>query len=320
MLRVESISYSLKNRPLLKNISFSIRPGEMVALLGSNGAGKSTLMKLLSGENKPENGRILLFGEDLLHYNRKLLARKRAYLQQHNPISMAFNVKEIIMMGRYGLKGISTTTEDETALSECMEVCGLTDLAERSMLSLSGGEQQRVHLARVLCQLWDDKEAVLLLDEPINNMDMQFQHQTLAIASALAKKGYMVIVVLHDVNLAAQYASRIMVLKDGRKWWDGTPAQVLTEQHMFIAFGIQAHAYTDQRSLKTVIVAKEIRLDGATFNSNLGNNKKKQSINEAGDYKTTNHAADETTMGKCPQMAMNNIRDSFITDKKQIIY
>lgn len=293
MLRVESISYSLKNRPLLKQISFSIRPGEMVALLGANGAGKSTLMKLLSGENKPESGRIMLYGEDLQDYDRKVLARKRAYLQQHNPLSMAFSVQEIVMMGRYGLKGISTLEADETALAECMEVCGLTDLAGRSMLSLSGGEQQRVHLARVLCQLWDDKNAVLLLDEPINNMDLQFQHQTLAIAAALAKKGYMVIVVLHDVNLAAQYASRVMILKDGRKWWDGTPVQVLTEQHMFTAFGIHAQAYTDQRSLKTVIVPKEIQLDGAAFNSNLGKQATKQNINTADNFSINPGNTDE---------------------------
>lgn len=269
MLRVESISYKLNNRPLLKDISFSIRPGEMVALLGSNGAGKSTLMRLLSGELKPDTGRIMLYGEDLAAYNRKILASKRAYLQQQNPISMAFTVKEVVMMGRYGFKSLSSAKNDQTALLETMELCGLTDLADRSTLSLSGGELQRVHLARVLAQLWDNKDAVLLLDEPTNNMDLQFQHQTLAIATAMAKKGYMIIVVLHEVNLAAQYASRIIILKDGRKWWDGTPVQVLTPQHMYTAFGIHALAYTDQSSLKTVIVPKEIKLDAAKFNSNL---------------------------------------------------
>lgn len=269
MLRVESISYKLNNRPLLRDISFSIRPGEMIALLGSNGAGKSTLMRLLSGERKPDTGRIMLYGEDLAAYNRKILATRRAYLQQHNPISMAFTVKEVVMMGRYGFKSRSSAKDDQTALLETMELCGLTDLAGRSMLSLSGGEQQRVHLARVLAQLWDNKDAVLLLDEPTNNMDLQFQHQTLAIAAAMAKKGYMIIVVMHEVNLAAQYASRVIILKDGRKWWDGTPVQVLTPQHIYTAFGIHAQAYTDQSSLKTVIVPKEIKLDAAKFNSNL---------------------------------------------------
>ncbi|MFC1226170.1 heme ABC transporter ATP-binding protein [Pedobacter sp. BG31] len=269
MLRVESITYKLNKRPLLKDISFSIRPGEMVALLGSNGAGKSTLMRLLSGERKPDSGRIMLYGDDLRDYKRKILASKRAYLQQHNPITMAFSVKEVVMMGRYGFRGLPSAKNDETAVLETMELCGLLDFADRSMLSLSGGEQQRVHLARVLTQLWDNPDAVLLLDEPTNNMDLQFQHQTLSIAAAMAKKGYMIIVVLHDVNLAAQYASRLIILKDGRKWWDGTPAQVLTPQHIYTAFGIHAQAYTDQSSLKTVIVPKEIKLDAAKFNSNL---------------------------------------------------
>jgi len=241
----------------------------MVALLGSNGAGKSTLMRLLSGERKPDSGRIILYGENIKDYNRKILAAKRAYLQQHNPIAMAFTVKEVVMMGRYGFTGLPAAKNDQTAVLETMELCGLTDLADRSMLSLSGGEQQRVHLARVLAQLWDNKNALLLLDEPTNNMDLQFQHQTLAIAAAMAKQGYMIVVVLHDINLAAQYANRIIILKDGRKWWDGTPAQVLTSQHIYTAFGIHAQAYTDQSSLKTIIVPKEIKLDAAKFNSNL---------------------------------------------------
>ncbi|WP_293787865.1 heme ABC transporter ATP-binding protein [uncultured Pedobacter sp.] len=269
MLRVESISYKLNERPLLKDISFGIRPGEMVALLGSNGAGKSTLLRLLSGERKPDSGRIMLYGEDLKCYERKILSTKRAYLQQHNPISMAFTVKEIIMMGRYGFRGLPSSKNDQTAVSETMEICGLSDFAERSVLSLSGGEQQRVHLARVLAQLWDSQDAVLLLDEPTNNMDLQFQHQTLSIAAAMAGKGYMVIVVLHDLNLAAQYASRIVILKNGRKWWNGTPAQVLTPQHIYTAFGIQAETYTDQSTLKTIIVPEEVKLDAAKFNSNL---------------------------------------------------
>lgn len=269
MLRAESVGYEIEKRPLLKDISFSLRPGEMVAILGANGAGKSTLMTLLSGEKQPNCGRVILDGKDISAYTKKELAGKRAMLKQHNTLSLAFTVAEVVMMGRYGCYGSKPLEKDLLAVTETMFVCGLTDLADRSMLNLSGGEQQRVHLARVLAQVWDCKNALLLLDEPLSSMDMQYQHQTLAIAAALAKKGFTVVSVLHDVNLASQYASRILMLKSGRKWWDGTPAEVLTSPHLFSAFAIHTNVHTDLKSLRVVVQPKEIYLDAAVFNSNM---------------------------------------------------
>lgn len=268
MLHVESISYQVNGKYLLKDISFSLRDGEMVAILGANGAGKSTLMRLLSGEKAPESGRVVLDGKQLSAYSRKELSEKRAMLLQQNSISLEFTVQEVVMMGRYG-QGNGATASDQLAVEETMEVCGLSHLAERSMLTLSGGEQQRVHLARVLAQLWNAKRAVLLLDEPIASMDMQYQHQTLAIALALTKKGFTVVAVLHDVNLAAQYADRMIMLKGGKKWWDGTPAYVLNPQHLFTAFSVHASVQTCLKSLKTQVFPHEVKLDANAFNSNL---------------------------------------------------
>lgn len=269
MLRIESLSYEVNSRPLLKDISFNVHQGEMIAILGANGAGKSTLMKLLSGEKKASSGSISINGKTLDSYTKKQLASKRAMLHQHNTISMAFTVEEVVMMGRYGQYGSKPLPKDVIALEETMEICGIKELAERSMLSLSGGEQQRVHLARVLAQLWDINNGLLLMDEPISSMDIQYQHQTLAIAAALAERGFAVITVLHDINLAAQYASRILMLKGGRKWWDGNPTEVLTTSHIYNIFGIQAYAYTDHESLKTQVNARAISLDAAQFNSNM---------------------------------------------------
>jgi len=268
MLHVDSISYQVNGRYLLKDISFSLRAGEMVAILGANGAGKSTLMRLLSGEKAPDSGRVVLDGKQLGNYSRKELSEKRAMLLQQNSISLDFTVQEVVMMGRYG-HGNGKSASDHLAVEETMDICGLAHLAERSMLTLSGGEQQRVHLARVLAQLWNSTRAVLLLDEPIASMDMQYQHQTLAIALALTKKGFTVVTVLHDVNLAAQYADRIIMLKGGKKWWDGTPAYVLNPQHLFTAFSIHASVQTSPKNLKTQVFPHEVKLDASAFNTNL---------------------------------------------------
>ncbi|MBE9586200.1 heme ABC transporter ATP-binding protein [Mucilaginibacter sp. JRF] len=269
MLRVEAVGFKVNQRNLLNDVSFNIRSGEFIAIMGANGAGKSTLMKLLSAEQTPTSGTISLHGKDLFTYSRKELSTKRAMLQQQNAISMPFSVEEVVMMGRYGQYGHKPVHRDEVAVAEAMEVCGLTDMADRTLLTMSGGEQQRVHLARVLAQLWDQKEAVLLLDEPLNNMDLQFQHQTLGIASALAKKGFIVISVLHDINLAAQYVSRMILMKGGRKWWDGSPAEVLSPAHIYNTFSINARVYTDDHTLRTQIIPDEICLDAQTFNSNM---------------------------------------------------
>lgn len=269
MLRVESVGYEIDKRPLLRDVSFSIRSGEMVAILGANGAGKSTLMRLLSGEREPSSGKVLLHGKELAQYSKKELSGKRAMLHQQNTISMAFTVDEVVMMGRYGHHKVMSLEGHRKVVLETMEICGVSHLQERSMLTLSGGERQRVHLARVLAQVWDSKQGLLLLDEPVNNLDIQYQHQTLAIVTALARKGFMVITVLHDISLAAQYASRILMLNGGRKWWDGQPTEVLTPTHIYSAFGINARTYTDGESLKTHIVPQEVCLDADLFNSHL---------------------------------------------------
>ncbi|MEL1254139.1 heme ABC transporter ATP-binding protein [Flavobacterium sp. DGU38] len=269
MLRVESISYKINNRHLLKDITFSIRKGEMVAILGANGAGKSTLMKILCREKQPSEGRVVYDGKNLNEYSAKELAGKRATLYQQNTVSLAFTVQEIVLMGRYAKETDNAALANQLALKETMEICGISHLAERSMLTLSGGEQQRVHLARVLSQVWDNKDALLLLDEPISNMDMLYQHQTLAIANALSKKGFMVVCVLHEINLAAQYADRVIMLKGGRKWWDGTPEEVLTSRNIFTAFGVHTQVQTDPRTLITQIAPDCLKLDAAVFNSNL---------------------------------------------------
>jgi iron complex transport system ATP-binding protein len=260
MLSVHAITCTVKNHPLVKEISFMVRPGEVLALLGANGAGKSTLIRMLCGERKPDSGSIHFGGRPLEAYSMEELAKRRATLHQHNVVSMPFLAAEIVMMGRYPHYRNSPAAQDYRIVEETMEICGVHHLMERSFLSLSGGEQQRIHLARVLSQVWDVPGALLLLDEPVAAMDILYQQQTLAIVKALARKGYMIVTVLHEINLAAQYADRILLLKNGRRWSDGTPSEVLTPLNIYTVFSIEAEVAINPKTLNPYVVPGEIRL------------------------------------------------------------
>lgn len=258
MLIGENLTYTIKAKHILKNVSFILRPGEFVALLGANGAGKSSLIKLLNAENKPSSGDINFFGKDLRLYAGVVLSKLRATMAQQHEITVDYPVREIVMMGRYPHYTHNPEIADFQAVEKAIEICGLIGLEDRSVFSLSGGERQRVHLARVLAQLWYQPNALLLLDEPISAMDIKFQHQTLALARELARQGWMVVAVLHDINLAAQYADRLFLMKNGRKLMDGTPSEVLTSRNIFTIFGIDADVFTNSRSLHTYIVPKAV--------------------------------------------------------------
>jgi ABC-type hemin transport system ATPase subunit len=269
MLRVEKLSYEVKGRKLLKDISFQLRKGEVLALLGANGAGKSSLMRLLCGDKVPTEGQISLMGKPLRQYTPIELAKTRAMLAQHNNVTMAFNVREIVLMGRYPHYKSVPSAHDRETVDEVMEVCGLEAFADRSYLSLSGGEQQRVQLARVLAQIWDHPDSLLLLDEPVSALDLKFQQQVLALAKALSRRGYMVVVVLHDVNLAAVYADRILMLKNGRKWCEGTPVEVMEKKNIYAVFSVQADVAIDPKTLQPIVRLEELYLNAHEFNTKL---------------------------------------------------
>lgn len=272
MLFVENLSYTIKQQTLVRNLSLSVRPGEFIAVLGANGAGKSTLIKLLSGEYQPSEGLIKLHGQPLSAYKDLQLASIKATMSQESQVSADFTVEEVVTMGRYPHFSGSPKATDITIIQKAMKVCGIDLLAERSVLSLSGGERQRVHLARILVQIWEHPQPLLLLDEPISAMDIRFQHQALSIARALADKGWMVISVLHDINLSAQYADRLILMKNGRKLMDGTAAEVITSRNIYTVFGIDAEITVNPKTLRTHLIPKQIKIDREIFN--IENNEK----------------------------------------------
>lgn len=265
MLIADTISYEIGKRALVRDVSFSIRPGEMLVILGANGAGKSTLLRMLSGEKHPTKGSLTLHHKEISSYSSLELALKRAVLNQQNIVSMAFKAAEITMMGRYPHYRNQPGTRDLEVCQEVMQLCGTTHLAERSYLSLSGGEQQRVQLSRILAQIWDIPQALLLLDEPVSGMDLQYQQQTLAIAKALAIKGFMVVSILHDINLAAQYADRILLLKNGRKWYDGTASEVLNTKNIYEVFEIDSDVFTNPKTLRPYFIPKNTTVNLNSF-------------------------------------------------------
>lgn len=265
MLTVEAITYEIGKKTLLREVTFSIRPGELLAILGANGAGKSTLLRLLSGEKKPAKGSIKLHYKDISGYSGRELALKRAMLNQHNVINMAFSAEHIVQMGRYPHYSSRPSENDLQIIEEVISLTGIEELKDRSYLSLSGGEQQRVQLARVLAQIWDVPQALLLMDEPVASLDLQYQQQTLAIAKSLARRGFMVVSVLHDINLSAQYADRIILLKKGRKWYDGTAAEVLSTKNIYEIFQVDSDVYTNPRTLKHFFIPKDISVNSMNY-------------------------------------------------------
>lgn len=264
MLIADSLTFEIGKRALVKDVSFCIRPGELLVVLGANGAGKSTLFRMLSGEKKPAKGSVKLHGQEVTDYTPDLLATKRGVLNQQNILNMAFSVFEIVMMGRYPHYSRTPSLIDNKITNEVMQITGVSGFSDRSYLTLSGGEQQRVQLARILAQIWDVPDALLLMDEPVANLDLQYQQQTLAIAKMLTKRGFMVVSILHDINLAAQYADRILMLKNGRKWYDGTVSEVLNEKHIYEVFEINSDVYTNPRTLKRFFIPRNVVINSVS--------------------------------------------------------
>lgn len=238
MIEVKKLTYQIGKKYLLQDLSFEARAGELLAILGANGAGKSTLMKLLCKEIYPTEGEIILRSKNLKEYKLPELAKIRAVLSQQNTISISFLVRELVMMGRYPHFDQHPKPEDIEIVRLVMEETGIIHLSARDYNTLSGGEQQRVQLARVLAQIYDCPDACLLLDEPTNGLDLLYQQQIMELARRLADRGYCVICILHDINFASRFADQILMLKTGKKVAIGTPLEVISCENIHETFSV----------------------------------------------------------------------------------
>ncbi len=238
VVNVSDLTVSIAGRELLGEVAFSLRAGELVTIIGRNGAGKSTLLKHISGELRGQ-GNISVFGQKLAGQDLRVLARRRAVLAQQTSLHFGYEVEEVVLLGRIPHHARQMETDEDLALARAsLARVGLQHMARRNYLTLSGGEQQRVHLARVLAQLAGvNGDRLLLLDEPTSSLDIAFQHEVLRLARDLGDERVGVLAVLHDLNLAAQYADRVLVLADGRVTAFGAPRDVLTPGTIRTAFG-----------------------------------------------------------------------------------
>lgn len=219
MIEAVKISYYVRHSCLVDEVSLTAEPGEFLVIMGPNGAGKSTLLKMLSGSLVPHKGTVTCNGKWVKEYSASSLAKIRAVLSQQYSIGFPIEAKEVVMMGRYPHFRNFPTREDEACVLAAMDRMEVGHLAQRDYHSLSGGEAQKIQMCRVLAQLGDPvrKEThYLFLDEPVLHLDIKYQHQLLKEARSLTRQQVTIIAVLHDLNLALQYADRILFLKEGK--------------------------------------------------------------------------------------------------------
>lgn len=244
MLRVENLQISRGRKIVLADLNLELLPGEVLGVLGPNGAGKSTLLGALCGELRADQGRVLLDQRPIGEWQGAQRAQRLAVLPQTSTLDFAFSVEEVVGMGR--LPHQTGRKRDQEIIAEALHAADVGHLSGRRYTALSGGERQRVHLARVLAQLWPGEAGqTLLLDEPTSMLDPLHQHTTLQAVRAFADHGAAVLVILHDLNLAARYCDRILLLDNGRPHALDTPLQVLRPESLKAVFGldvlVQAH-------------------------------------------------------------------------------
>ncbi|MEV0684868.1 heme ABC transporter ATP-binding protein [Nocardia sp. NPDC050378] len=223
-LRATDLTVRRGERTVLEDVDFRVAAGEIVALVGPNGAGKSSLLAALAGELEPTSGTVKLEGHALSHWTHADKARRRAVLPQSHTVGFPFTAREVVAMGRAPWLHTPAADRDDELIAAALAATDVTHLAARTFPALSGGERARVALARVLAQ----DTATLLLDEPTAALDIGHQEAVLRLAADRAAEGAAVVVVVHDLGVAAAYADRVTVLDEGRVAADGPPREVLT--------------------------------------------------------------------------------------------
>lgn len=226
-LSVENVNFHYKTHQVLKNVSFSGSSGEVIGILGPNGTGKTTLFKCIGRILEDFDGKIVLDGKSVLDLSKKELARTIAFVPQDTSVSFAIDVYHAILLGRTPYIRLGATEKDLEIAQQAAVMMGLEKLAFQNIAEISGGERQRVFIARAIAQ----EPQIMILDEPTSSLDLKYQISTLEMVRKIAEeKNILVIIAIHDLNLASRFTDRILLMKHGVIVADGTPKQVLSEK------------------------------------------------------------------------------------------
>lgn len=256
MLEASNLSVTKNNAPLVDKVSFDVQAGEIVAIIGANGAGKTTLLRALLGELPLTAGAALLSGRAIKDYSPTELAQRVSLLAQHNHLQFPLLAQEVVALGR--MPHATGAKFDQQVVAEALALMDLTYAAKRPFTLLSGGEQQRVQLARVLAQIWPDQQAsarLLVLDEPTVSLDLGHKQAFMSVIQQFAQTGVAVLMVEHDLQLVAHYSDRLLALECGRAVAFGATQDELTAPLIRKLFNANVEVLMHQGQL-TVLNAK----------------------------------------------------------------
>ncbi|HAR85158.1 MAG TPA: iron ABC transporter ATP-binding protein [Clostridium sp.] len=238
MIEVRDIVKKYGDNPVVDNVSLNIEKGKITSFIGPNGAGKSTLLSMISRIMKKDEGEVIIDGRELEKWNNKELAKKIAILKQSNNINVRLTIKEIVSFGRYPHCEGRLTKEDTKYVDEAIEYMQLKDIEDRYLDELSGGQRQRAYIAMVIAQ----NTEYVLLDEPLNNLDMKHSVQMMKVLRGLVDDlGKTVVIVMHDINFASVYSDKIVILKDGKIVKDDITDAIISKDVLEDVYEIDFH-------------------------------------------------------------------------------
>jgi iron complex transport system ATP-binding protein len=252
MLTVEQLDAGYGDTLALQEISLEISSGDFLGVLGPNGCGKTTLLRVVRGTLRPQRGHVKLDERDLSTIDSRSLARTMAYLPQDMTIDLDFTIRELTLIGRspHLTRFACESDADRRVAERSMELTDVLHLADRPVTALSGGERQRALIAMCLAQ----EPRILLLDEPTNHLDIAHQLSILDLIARINRDGLAVIAVFHDLNLAAEYCSRLILMENGRVAAAGTPAEVITENAIRRVYGVEVTVEANRVSQRPHVV------------------------------------------------------------------
>jgi iron complex transport system ATP-binding protein len=251
MVELRDVSYRVGNVLILDRVTTRLRTGAFNVILGPNGAGKSTLLRLATGLASPTEGEVCYDNRSVADFHASELARMRAVLSQHVELAFPLPVIDVVMMGRYPHYGRVPTPHDREIVDRALEMVGMTDRREQAYPTLSGGERQKVQLARVLAQIWAGDSALaegsryLFLDEPTTSLDVHYQIQILDVARSLLGRGCTIIAILHDLNVAFEYGDHFVLLEKGRVALEAERAGDIAQSDLERVFKVRARRIDD---------------------------------------------------------------------------